>query len=472
MTQPYQSRRQRHQKKRKTNSWLSFLPVGGLFLIGTIYAINSLINDLTPQPEEAGATVSSKLLSDKEQATRSLLKQLADQKWLKSQNYSTEEQTFLIDNQNNEDDLGLLFSHFPKENAPDIVTGKEVSEDFSDSLTRVYYDFSSYTWNEEKHAFDRADSNSGEAHFVKKDTKRLPVITDFFSDDTELMHSHFLIQQEILNNSKDGSAILDQVLAKAPFKTSELTVTKVNDMGIQVKLAQPVGDVSTVLFPWAEFAYYLNPKTVSINYFPKSSNKQVALTFDDGPLPGTTKKLLTILKEEQVPATFFVLGSQAQLYPEVLQEIISDGHVIGNHSFDHKNLTELTADAVKLEMQETDKVVYNATGQLPRYIRPPYGAMKESIAKTLDQPLIHWNIDTEDWKKGKAETIVDTINNQLEDHSVILLHDIHETSVDAVQPLIHSLKEQGYEFTTINTIFEGPRSRTQYFGGSREINVF
>lgn len=469
MTQPYQSRKQIHRKKKK--NWLPLLPVCILFLAGGTYVINKMLVDLNPRQEKAHASSSSKK-SEKEQAKESLLTQLSNEKWTKSESYSTSEQTFFIDDLKNEENLGLLFSHFPKENAPEIVTGKEVSEDYSEALKRVYYDFSSYTWNETKKIYDKTESNSGETSFMKADTHELPKITDFFPSKTELMHSHFLIQQEILNSSQDGNKIIDEVLNQQPFTPEELTVNKVNDVGIQVNLTKPIGDVSSFTLPWAEFAYYLNPKYVSTQYFPKKETKQVALTFDDGPSPETTERLLDILKEENVKATFFVLGNAAQANPSILEKIISEGHIIGNHSYDHAKLTQLSPEAIKKEMQDTDKIVYQTTGQLPKYIRPPYGAMKESIAKTLNQPLIHWNIDTEDWKKGSPEDIVGAVNENLENGSVILLHDIHKTSVDSVQPLIQSLKKQGYTFTSINSLFEGPHRGTQYFGGSREINVF
>ncbi|MGM0124131.1 peptidoglycan-N-acetylglucosamine deacetylase [Enterococcus sp. AZ194] len=472
MTQQYRSRKEIYRKKPKKKNWLFFLPIIVLFIVGSGYVINSLLSDLNPEHKDAYAHTPLKLSSERKQAKRSLLKELADKQWQESKNYSTDEQTFFVDNLKHEDSLGLLFSHFPKDNAPDIVTGKQVSENYSKSLTRVYYNFSSYIWNEKKKSYDQTESNSGEASFIRSDTKKMPTTTDFFPSNEELMRCHFLIQQEILNRSKDGNTIIDEVLNLAPFKTGDLVVNKVNDVGIEVTLSQPIGDVSMVMLPWAEFSHYLNSSFVSKQYFPEHKNKQVALTFDDGPRPETTEKLLKILKEEDVPATFFVLGSQAEAYPNVLKEIIEDGHTIGNHSYDHKNLTQLTPDAIKTQMHSTDKTVYKATGLLPKYIRPPYGAMKESIAKTLDQPLIHWNVDTEDWKKGSSEKIVKTVNDQLEDGSVILLHDIHENSVDAVRPIIQSLKKQGYEFTTVDTIFKGPKSHTQYFGGSREINEF
>jgi len=179
----------------------------------------------------------------------------------------------------------------------------------------------------------------------------------------------------------------------------------------------------------------------------------VALTFDDGPHPEHTLRLLDILERENVRATFFVIGSCAQRCPEVVQQAFKAGHEIGNHSWSHPVLTRLSAAAVADELAKTDALLVDINGDLPNTIRPPYGAMNDAVRGVgLPRPMMLWNVDTNDWRSR------DTASVQREAMSrsggIVLMHDIYSTTVAAVPEIIREYKARGFRFVTISNYIE------------------
>lgn len=179
----------------------------------------------------------------------------------------------------------------------------------------------------------------------------------------------------------------------------------------------------------------------------------VALTFDDGP-SAYTPRLLDILKENDVKATFFVLGVMVERHPEILKRTFDEGHQIGNHSWNHKDFKKLTKRGVEFQVQETNAIVKEVIGQEPLILRPPYGSSNLLVAKTADMPIILWDLDTLDWSDRNAENIVQKIM-KTKRNSIILAHDIHKTTIDAMPKAIKELKEKGYHFVTIEDLFYG-----------------
>jgi len=182
--------------------------------------------------------------------------------------------------------------------------------------------------------------------------------------------------------------------------------------------------------------------------------KLVALTFDDGPHPEHTSRLLDVLRSERVRATFFVLGTQAEKNPDVLLRAAADGHQIGNHTYNHKDLTKLGPEQRGTEIERGAALIEDLTGLRPAVMRPPYGASNKAVQDAADTPLILWQIDPRDWSTRDADKSYEHVMVHVQDGDIILLHDIYEATVDAAERLIPALKAQGYIFVTVDQLLD------------------
>lgn len=182
----------------------------------------------------------------------------------------------------------------------------------------------------------------------------------------------------------------------------------------------------------------------------------VALTFDDGPHPKNTPRLLDILKERNVKATFYVVAPNVKRYPEIMRRIIAEGHEIGNHTVTHGNLTKMSEAAVKREFTETHDAIVAATGVAPRTMRPPYGAIttaqKAWIRRDLGYPTILWSVDPEDWKKPGSSVVTSRLVSGASPGGILLVHDIHASSIDAIPAAVDQLLARGYQFVTVTQL--------------------
>ncbi len=179
----------------------------------------------------------------------------------------------------------------------------------------------------------------------------------------------------------------------------------------------------------------------------------VALTFDDGPSVYTSR-LLDILREENVKATFFVLGKSAAVQKQTLRRIAEEGHNIGNHSYDHKNFAKISLDEARRQITLTDDITQEITGSKPTYFRFPYGAFTNDKLMLVNRPIIGWNIDPLDWKYRDAEKVAAEMS-KASANAIILAHDIHKTTVEAIPQVIRNLKAKGYRIVTLDELFAG-----------------
>lgn len=180
----------------------------------------------------------------------------------------------------------------------------------------------------------------------------------------------------------------------------------------------------------------------------------VAITFDDGPNPATTPELLDLLKKYDVRCTFFMVGKNVEANPDIVKRIYQEGHELGNHSWDHADLSQLNEAQIIEELQSTDDAIFKACGHDPLYIRPPFGAMSDVYQNTVDRDSILWTIDTRDWESHDASKIKKIIDTYVSDGSIILLHDIHEDSVKAMKSVIPELLEKGYQLVTVSDLYK------------------
>lgn len=195
-----------------------------------------------------------------------------------------------------------------------------------------------------------------------------------------------------------------------------------------------------------------NKETKNKEIDEKVKMKKVAITFDDGPHPKYTQAILDILKAHHAKATFFVLGSRVDFYPEITKRIVKEGHEIGNHTWDHKDLTTLSPEAINEELEKTNHAVKNATGIEPQIMRPPYGSSNNQIESRLELPSILWTVDTLDWKTHDPNAILTIVKKETKVGSIVLMHDIHKTSVDSLNDILIFLQNQGYEFVTVSEL--------------------
>ncbi|MCM1159502.1 MAG: polysaccharide deacetylase family protein [Bacteroidales bacterium] len=178
----------------------------------------------------------------------------------------------------------------------------------------------------------------------------------------------------------------------------------------------------------------------------------IALTFDDGPNPQHTQRILEVLTENYSHATFFVVGTNAENYPDTLKAILSSGSEIGNHTYSHTKLTALSSDEVEEEIGRVNRAVKKATGENTTVIRPPYGDYDDNLLNQLQEPVVLWDLDTEDWDSRNAQTIVDAALSQIKDGDIVLMHDIYESTAEAVELLVPRLKEQGYQILSVSEL--------------------
>ncbi|MDE7271318.1 MAG: polysaccharide deacetylase family protein [Acetatifactor sp.] len=184
----------------------------------------------------------------------------------------------------------------------------------------------------------------------------------------------------------------------------------------------------------------------------EDERRKIALTFDDGPHPYYTEQLLDGLKERGVVATFFVTGEHAKLHPDVIKRMQEEGHLIGNHTYSHIQLTKSNREKFKEELIATNEVLKEITGEEVEYVRPPYGSWDKSFESELNMFPVLWTVDPLDWSSRNASRITEKIVNKVGENDIILMHDYYDTSVTAALQTVDELLEEGYTFVTVEEI--------------------
>ena len=180
--------------------------------------------------------------------------------------------------------------------------------------------------------------------------------------------------------------------------------------------------------------------------------KYIALTFDDGPSRKYTPILLDGLKERGVHATFFLMGKNIEGEEDIVKRMSEEGHLIGNHSYEHIQLTKAGAKAVCEAVEHTQEQIEAITGKRPEYIRPPYGDWNEELEEEIGMTPVLWSLDSLDWKLKDTGKIIHQVLKDVKDGDIILLHDILPSSVEAALELIDILQKEGYVFVTADEL--------------------
>jgi peptidoglycan/xylan/chitin deacetylase (PgdA/CDA1 family) len=180
------------------------------------------------------------------------------------------------------------------------------------------------------------------------------------------------------------------------------------------------------------------------------------MTFDDGPHPQHTPRLLDMLKQRGIKATFFVVGQNAAQYPEILKRISAEGHELANHSYTHPILNPLGEGGIREQLEKTHQAVQGATGVSMKLLRPPYGALTENMRRwtfqTFGYRTILWDVDPLDWKVRDSNRVQSEILGHARAGSIVLAHDIHKTTVDAMPATLDGLATKGFKFLTVSEL--------------------
>ncbi|GAB3793432.1 polysaccharide deacetylase family protein [Virgibacillus kimchii] len=190
-----------------------------------------------------------------------------------------------------------------------------------------------------------------------------------------------------------------------------------------------------------------------------ATENNVSLTFDDGPDPRFTPQILELLAEHDIQATFFVTGARAEAYPELLQQMVDEGHIVGNHTYGHPNLVEATEmDILETEVLRTEEIINSVIGYRPKLFRAPYGFLYDELLVKLgemDYTVTGWSVDSLDWREDPPEDIAYNVISNIHPGAIILMHDgADETgdrtnTIEALRQIIPYLKEQGLNFETV-----------------------
>lgn len=180
----------------------------------------------------------------------------------------------------------------------------------------------------------------------------------------------------------------------------------------------------------------------------------IALTFDDGPNYDNTSRIVNALEKAEARATFFVVGRYVggDKIKNLLKRSVENGNEIGNHTYDHPQLSILGAEQVQQQIAKTDTAVKNAIGTAPSLLRPPYGAYNASTQSLIDKPFILWSVDTLDWKTRNTATTVNCIMNNAKDGDIVLMHDLYATTAAAAEQVIPKLQQKGFQLVTVSEL--------------------
>jgi polysaccharide deacetylase family sporulation protein PdaB len=194
--------------------------------------------------------------------------------------------------------------------------------------------------------------------------------------------------------------------------------------------------------------------------FRENDDMMIALTFDDGPHPKITPKILEILEKHDVKATFFMIGENVEYYPNVVRSVVEAGHEIGNHTYSHPHISRINEETLAREISKCDNAVSKLTGIHPKLFRPPEGVIDnvvKVISSTNDYSVILWRVDTRDWAGTSASAIEKNISQNVRSGDIILMHDYISKNchtVEAVERIIPILLKKGYKFVTVSELIE------------------
>lgn len=192
-----------------------------------------------------------------------------------------------------------------------------------------------------------------------------------------------------------------------------------------------------------------------LDYGYEATDKMVAFTFDDGPHGDHAFEIMDIFEKYNGQVTFFILGHRIPTRESVVKAVLDQGHQIASHSYDHPNFENLSIDEIKYQLDTTEALVKDATGyDEPLFVRPPYGAISSSQLQQMTIPFINWDVDTQDWQLTNPKSICEIALRDIQDGSIVLMHELYSESVESLDCIVSELDKQGYQFVTVKELFK------------------
>lgn len=200
---------------------------------------------------------------------------------------------------------------------------------------------------------------------------------------------------------------------------------------------------------------YVDPVVPSSGQAEITQEEQyIALTFDDGPKQGTTDRLLDGLRERGAKATFFLIGSGIEGNEDLIRRMQAEGHQVGNHTWSHVSLKGASQETLNREVGQTQELLEEILGEDDYWLRPPYGLVTPETKTYIDVPMVKWSVDPRDWESRSTPKVIEAVLAAAQPNSIVLLHDIYPTSVDAALQIVDTLQKQGYVFVTVEELLE------------------
>ncbi|MBO1004355.1 polysaccharide deacetylase family protein [Pseudogracilibacillus auburnensis] len=258
-----------------------------------------------------------------------------------------------------------------------------------------------------------------------------------------------------LQNIQHINWVIDNDNINFYFNPNEIGNKKIIEINIPlIKLHKYLTDEMTSILISDEMAQEIKRESSDESDKLKTNGKYIALTFDDGPDEEVTPRILETLREYNAKATFYMLSQKATNNPELAKQVADEGHEIGNHSITHANLNTVGASRIHSEVVGSMEQIEKATGVKPTTFRPPYGEFNQTVinqAADSNQSIIMWSVDTLDWKHRNANSVFENMK-LARSGSIVLMHDIHATTADALPQIMEYLTEQGFEFVTVSEL--------------------
>ena len=340
------------------------------------------------------------------------------------------------------------------------------------NVNDIHYFVSVYQQKES--GFEQLEFKELSHQLVFADTLQPFEIAKLFNN--ELAVSNFFVKKALDEGKANG--LSDEQTAKVTAQFMDGNWKKLDasiiQNGVRVKYKDASDQDAEWTIPFTELFAYMNenmiPETEKDNYEAylatvkeKLGKKRIALSFDDGPRAETTPKVLEILKKYNAHATFYIVGSHVEGNESIIKQIVAEGHELGDHSYSHPLLTKKSADEVYQEVHKTSDLIAKASGGLrPMSLRPPYGGFDKMVSEQAGIAIVNWSIDSLDWKYRDAAKTIEHIKENAHNGGILLMHDIHEESVEALPAVIEYLQAEGYELVTVTELMADQPLKSNY----------
>ena len=333
------------------------------------------------------------------------------------------------------------------------------------NVNDIHYYVSVY--QEKDSGFEQLEFKELSHQLVFADTLQPFEIAKLFNN--ELAVSNFFVKKALDESKANG--LTDEQTAKVTVQFMDGNWKKLDasiiQNGIRVKYKDANDQDAEWSVPFTELFAFMNenmiPETEKDNYEAylatvkeKLGKKRIALSFDDGPRAETTPKVLEILKKYNAHATFYIVGSHVEGNESIVKQIVAEGHELGDHSYSHPLLTKKSADEVYQEVHKTSDLIAKASGGLrPMSLRPPYGGFDKMVSEQAGIAIVNWSIDSLDWQYRDAAKTIAHIKENTHNGGILLMHDIHAESVEALPAVLEYLTSEGYELVSVEELMAG-----------------